>query len=49
MEVAIVIGALTVVLTAFASILYRATVGDRNNSRLEKLQKELEGEKKQKK
>ena len=37
MEVAIVIGALTVVLTAFGSILYRATIGDRQNRRLEKL------------
>ncbi len=46
MEVAIVIGALTVVLTAFGSILYRSTIGDRSGRRLEKLKEKLEAERK---
>ena len=42
LETLIVVGALTVVLGAFSSILYRATLGDGQQRRLEKLKAELE-------
>ena len=46
MEHVLVLGAVTTVLTAVIAILYRITVGDRQNHRLEKLKAELEAAKK---
>ena len=46
METLIVIGAVVTVLTAVTSILYRITVGDRQNKKLERLKAELEKQKK---
>ena len=46
MEPFLVIGAVSVVLTAVIAILYRITVGDRQVKRLEKLKEELEKQQK---